>query len=171
MPDLTVVEPPVVISDPEPIEVTPLPTPEPPTPDPAPVPEPIQPTEPAPVSEPVTPPVTPPVSAPADPEPVQLTASTDLEALPPDTPVELENGVVLTAEVVIALQLLENPADLIGAIFADPSQALAAIGNIGADMSPEVREKAEKVVISAIIAGNIATTTAVSAAIAYRREP
>jgi hypothetical protein len=40
-------------------------------------------------------------------------------------------------------------------------------------MTPEVREKSEKVVIAAVIAGNIATTAATGAAAvaAYRRKP
>jgi hypothetical protein len=100
-------------------------------------------------------------------------AGITVEDLPPETPVELDNGVVLLAEVVVAIQLLENPAELLGAIFTDPSQALMAVSNIGADMSPEVREQSEKVVVSAIIAGGIATQAAASAAAtaAYRRKP
>jgi len=110
---------------------------------------------------------------PTVPEVVQLTESTDLSVLPPDTPVELENGVILTAEVVIALELLENPAELLAELFTDPGQVLTALSNIGADMSPEVREESEKVVLSAIIAGNIATQAAAGAAAvaAYRRKP
>jgi hypothetical protein len=102
-----------------------------------------------------------------------LTEDTNLEELPADFPILLENGVVLTAEVVIAIQLLENPAELLEAIFTDPSQALMALSNIGADMSDEVREDSEKVVVSAIIAGGIATQAAASAAAtaAYRRKP
>jgi hypothetical protein len=104
---------------------------------------------------------------------VELTKDTKLDELPPDTPIMLDNGVVLTAEVVIAIQLLDDPVQLLGAIFTDPSQALMAISNIGADMSPEVREKSQKVVVSAIIAGGIATQAAASAAAtaAYRRKP
>jgi hypothetical protein len=102
-----------------------------------------------------------------------MTEDTDLEELPADTPILLENGVVLTAEVVIAIQLLENPAELLATIFTDPSQALMAISNIGADMSDEVREESEKVVLSAIIAGGIATQAAAVAAATttYRRKP
>jgi hypothetical protein len=100
-------------------------------------------------------------------------AGITVEDLPPQTPVELDNGVVLVAEVIVAIQLLENPAELLNAIFTDPSQALLAISNIGADMSPKVREQSEKVVVSAIIAGGIATQAAASAAAtaAYRRKP
>ena len=107
------------------------------------------------------------------PQVVVLTEDTNLEELPPETPIELENGVILTAEVVVALQLLENPAELLAELFSDPGQVLTALSNIGADMSPEVREDSEKVVVSAIIAGGIATQAAASAAVtaAYRRKP
>ena len=79
---------------------------------------------------------------------------------------------MLTAEVVIALQLLENPTELLSEIFTDPGQVLTALSNIGADMSPEVREKSKKVVVSAVIAGGIATQAASAAAVStYRRKP
>jgi hypothetical protein len=143
---------PEVIEEPEPLEPEVVPT------EPEPTPEPIQPEPPIVTPEPTVP------------EVVQLTQDTDLSVLPPDTPVELENGVVLTAEVVIALQLLENPAELLAEIFTDPGQVLLALGSIGADMSPEVREQSEKVVIAAVIVGNIATQAAATAALAaYRR--
>lgn len=177
------VEPEPAPSEPEPAPVEPAPSPEPaidPTPiaDPAPVPvEPAPvPADPAPIPAPTIDPapVAPnPVPVNSDPSPAPISISeVNVETLPPETPVELENGVVLTAEVVVALQLLENPAELLGAIFSDPGQALMALGNIGADMSPEVREKSEKVVISAIIAGGIATQAAgIAAASTYRRNP
>lgn len=126
--------------------------------------------EPQPVSQP-EPPV---VEHNPTPEPITLTDETDLESLDPETPIMLDNGVVLTAEVVISLQLLENPAELLQELFTNPAAALAALGNVGADLSPEVRAKAEKVVIAAVIAGNIATTAAVAsagAASTYRRKP
>ena len=88
-------------------------------------------------------------------------AGLEYKDLPPETPVEVrqdENGneVIITADVAAALVLLENPAELIGAIFDDPGQALQALGSIGADMSPEEREEAEKMVVAAVIAGNAA---------------
>jgi polyhydroxyalkanoate synthesis regulator phasin len=81
--------------------------------------------------------------------------------LPPETPVEVrqdENGneVIITADVAAALVLLENPSELLGAIFDDPGQALQALGSIGADMSPQEREEAEKMVVAAVIAGGAA---------------
>jgi hypothetical protein len=99
--------------------------------------------------------------------------------LPPETPVEVrqdENGneVVITAEVAAALVVLENPAELINAIFTDPAQALLAIASIGADMSDEERAESEKTVVAAVIVGQIAGQAAVTAAAgaaAYRRKP
>jgi hypothetical protein len=101
--------------------------------------------------------------------------------LPPETPVQVredENGneIVITAEIAAALVVLENPAELITAIFTDPGQALLALGSIGADMSVEEREESEKTIVAAVIVGGIATQSALTAAasvgtIAYRRKP
>ena len=151
----------------------PLPQPEPePQPLPTPIPEPEPETEPIVPSEPEEEVVIEPEPE-TEPELVILDEDTDLSELDPETPVQLENGVVLTAEVVVALQLLENPAELLSAIFTDPSQAVTAVLNIGADMSPEVREESEKIVLSAVIASGIATQAAASAAAtaSYRRKP
>jgi hypothetical protein len=95
--------------------------------------------------------------------------------LPPETPVEVrqdENGneVVITAEVAAALLVLENPAELINAIFTDPTQVLLAIGSIGADMSDEERHESEQIIVASVIAGQAAVTAA-GAAGAYRRKP
>lgn len=175
-PDPVPVEDPSPEPAPEPdpiVEPEPLPDPEP---VPAPEPEPEVAPEPAPEPELIPEPAPePPIVEPVDttPEVVVLTAETDLRSLAPDTPVELENGVILTAEVVIALQLLEDPIALLGELFSNPAEVFTALSNIGADMAPEVREKSEKVVLSAIIAGNIATQAAATAAgvAAYRRKP
>ena len=91
--------------------------------------------------------------------------------LPPATPVEVRtdedgNAVIITAEVAAALVLLENPAELLGAIFENPAQALTALGNIGADMSEEERQEAEKIVVAAVIAGQAAVNAATMAAAA-----
>jgi hypothetical protein len=97
--------------------------------------------------------------------------------LPAQTPVEVrqdENGneVVITAEVAVALVVLENPAALVEAIFTDPAQALLAIASIGADMSDEEREESEKIIVASVIAGQAAVTAAGAAgAAAYRRKP
>ena len=191
-------EPPPLLPEPEPEpapeppseapEAPPVPAEEPPAPAPEPVEEPSPPVN---EEKPPAPPVEEEQSEPTEPtlpEPspellqpsVPDTApeppsvhSVDLESLAPSTPVELDNGVVVTAEVAIAVALLQDPAALLQEIFTDPGAALAAIGNVGADLPPEVRETAEDVIVSAIIAGGIATQAAAGAAAtaAYRRKP
>lgn len=104
-------------------------------------------------------------------------AGITLEDLPAETPVEVrqdENGneVVITAEVAVALELLTSAGDIITAIFESPAQLLFAIGNLGADMSPEERKEASETIIAATIVGNIATTTMATAigSVGYRRQ-
>ncbi len=180
VPDIVIVQPPIEIPIPPmpplveetvaeevlvPVEETPLPTPEP-EPEPEPELEPV-------VPEDIQP--EPPVEETEEPteEPTVQAEDVDLESLAPDTPVELSNGVVVTAEVAIAVQLLQDPAAMLQELFTDPGAALAALGSVGADMTDEVREESEKVIIAAVIAGNIATTAATSAAgaAAIRRKP
>jgi hypothetical protein len=115
--------------------------------------------------------------APAIPVSALADAGLTLEDLPPATPVETredENGnaVIIIAEVAVALQLLESPAEILSAIFESPAQLIFALGNLGADMSPQEREEATKTIIAATIVGNIATTTSMTAsmgAVGYRR--
>ena len=188
-------EPPVVeplpsTPEPEP-EVEPEPAPEPPAEE---VPVPVVP-EPAPVPAPEPPMV---ASPNATTEEKQIVAEAIIEAaggapvtaeaiqeagleykdLPPATPVEVredENGnaVVITAEVAAALVILENPSELISAIFNDPGQVLLAFASIGADMSDEERKEAEKIIVASVIAGQAAVNAAgmAGAAAAYRRKP
>jgi hypothetical protein len=174
-----VFEPPVVAPEPEPVpvEVTPAPEPAPEPPVVEPIPEIVPEEPPAPAEEPpaVTEPA--PEVAPTPPAEPEVLQAEDVEAseLPPDTPIELANGVVLTAGVVAALELFDNPTELLSEIFTNPAQVLTALSNIGADMSPEVRAQSEKVVIAAVIVGQIATQSAVAAASAaasstYRRK-
>ena len=167
-------EPPVIIQEP-PVVVEP-PAEQPPVVEEPPAPVEEQPVEeaPAPIEEP--PAEEPPVPVEEAPAPVEETLQADevnLESLAPNTPVELANGVILEAGVVLALDLFNNPAQLISKILTNPAQVLTALSNIGADMSPEVRKQSEKIVVSAIIAGQIAQTAALSAAAttAYRRKP
>jgi hypothetical protein len=48
--------------------------------------------------------------------------------------------------------------------------AFNAVGNIGADIAPEVREEAQKVVVSSVIVGQIAATASLAAVgTSYRR--
>lgn len=184
-------EPPVVDPTPEPTpEPAPAPQPEPrPRPvieivvsEPEPEPAPVEP-EPVPVEEPSSTPSEPE----PEPEPIQEVIEPETSAEPDLTPpatvepeteptfettheesVTLDNGVVLTAEQAVAVALLENPAELLATIFTNPMAALAALGQVGADMSPEVRERSEEVVVAAVIVGNIASA---AGAAAYRRKP
>jgi hypothetical protein len=146
-------------------EPQPLPTPEP-EPEPELEPVPVE-TEPEP--EPIQP--EPPVEETE--EPIVQAEETDLELLEPDTPVELSNGVVVTAETAIAIQLLQDPVAMLQEVFTNPIAALDALGSVGADMTEEVREESEKVIVAAVIAGNIATQAAATAGAvsAYRRKP
>jgi hypothetical protein len=96
-------------------------------------------------------------------------AGLSYEDLPPETPVETRtdedgNPVIITAEVAAALTLLENPAELLSAAFTDPAQALTALANIGADMSPEEREEAEKMVVATVVAAGAAMNAVAAAA-------
>lgn len=184
-----VVDVPVAIPDPEPLPPTPEPEPEPepevvppapqPEPEPEPTPVPVVPVQPE-------PPVAPPT---ATAEERQIVAEAVIEAaqgapvtaqaiqdagityqdLPPDTPVEVRqdekgNEVVITAEIAAALVVLENPVELISAIFTDPGEALLAIASIGADMSEEEREESEKIIVASVIAAQAAVNAAGMAA-------
>jgi uncharacterized membrane protein YgcG len=95
-------------------------------------------------------------------------AGIEYKDLPEQTPVEVrqdENGneVIITADVAAALVLLENPSELIGAIFSDPGEALQALGSIGADMSEEERKEATDMVVATVVAAG-AAMNAVAAA-------
>lgn len=158
-------EPPLPPVQPEPpaIEPTPPPVPEStPTPMPEPQPEPIPEPTPEPPAEPSEivpePPVFEPEPPTSEPEPV---AENQI--------VTLENGVVLTASVASALELFNNPAEMITSIFTNPEEVFTAFANIGADMSAPVREQAEQTVVAAIIVGQIASQAAAGAVLASRR--
>ena len=92
------------------------------------------------------------------------------EDLPPETPVDVRtdesgNAVVIEAEVAAALELFSEPTELVSAIFSDPGEALLALASLGADMSPEEREEAEKMVVTVVVVGQ-AVQTALGAAAA-----
>jgi hypothetical protein len=207
VPVVPVPEPTPVVPVPEPpvVDPTPTPTPEPvPAPQPEPRPRPvidiaIPEPQPEPVAvEPEPVPVEEPLPTPSEPtvDPVQEVVEPETPAEPEPTPpapvepeteptpeiehdgsVTLDNGVTLSEEQAVAIALLENPAELLTTLFTDPIAALSALGQVGADMSPEVRAKSEKVVIAAVIVGQIATQSAVAAAASaaasttYRRKP
>jgi hypothetical protein len=159
-----------------------------PAPQPAPIPAPPPVVEPTPEPEPVVPPEVEPSPEPSPepetpveeelPEPVEEDVDPVVETPEPpvveeEESVTLDNGVVLTQEQAVAIALIQDPVALVQELFTNPGAALAALGQVGADMSPEVREESEKVIISAVIAGNIATQAAASAGAAatYRRKP
>lgn len=184
-----VIELPIFVPEPEPVPVEPEPVPEPapeppvvePEPEivpeepPAPAEEPPTEAEPAPEeAEPA------PEEAPEPPVEEEVLQAEDVEAseLPADTPIELANGVVLTAGVVAALELFDNPAELLSEVFTNPAQVLTALSNIGADMSEEERQESTETILAAVIVGQIATQSAVAAAASaaaasstYRRKP
>ncbi len=114
----------------------------------------------------------------ADGEPVNAAniaaAGLEYRDLPPQIPVEVRtdlngNPVVITAEVASALLTLESPAALVGAIAGcfNPDEAIEglteeqkcevfkALANIGADMSPQERQKAKEVLVAAVLVGQI----------------
>jgi hypothetical protein len=83
----------------------------------------------------------------------------DYEDLPPDQPVMLDNGVILTAEVADAIEMFENPSELLLTVLTDPGKALKAFANVGADMTPEQRKESQIVVVASIIVGQVISTT------------
>ena len=170
---------------PEPSDTsTPTPTPEPtpsetveptPTPTPTPIPEPLAPVvvvqEPTPSPTPET--TTVPTPTPSEPPTtvsellsqytpqeaipfdVLMASGIDYSELPPDQPVTLENGVLLTAEVADALQIFESPSEVLSAVFTDPGKALKAISNVGADLPKEVRKKAQQGTVAVVLVGQV----------------
>jgi hypothetical protein len=83
----------------------------------------------------------------------------DYENLPPNQPVMLENGVILTAEVADAIEIFESAGELFITVLTDPGKALKAFANVGVDMTPEQRKESQIVVVASIIVGQIISTT------------
>ncbi len=174
IPPLVEPEPPVIAEEP-PIEAIepPIEAEEPPVE--AEEPPDIEEEAPVPVEEPPIEQEEPPVEAEEPPaeeeappvEEVVQANEVELETLAPETPVQLDNGVVLEAGTVVALQLLENPAELISAIFDNPAEVFTALSNIGADMSEEERTESENTIIASVIATQ-AAVNAVAVASATR---
>jgi hypothetical protein len=163
---------------------TPEPTPEvtlPPTPEPAPEALPVSSPEPEPTVErepepelleptpepslepPIEPTVAPVEELLAELEPGEavsfedfLASGLDYEDLPPDTPITLENGVILTAEVADAIEIFDTPTELLSTVFSDPGKALKALQNVGADMTEEERETSQNTVVAAVIVTQVA---------------
>ena len=83
----------------------------------------------------------------------------DYGNLPPNQPVMLENGVILTAEVADAIEIFESAGELFITVLTDPGKALKAFANVGVDMTPEQRKESQIVVVASIIVGQIISTT------------
>ena len=79
----------------------------------------------------------------------------DYEDLPPDQPITLENGVVLTAEIADAIEIFEDPSELLATVFTDPGKALKAISNVGADLPAEVRKTAQQGTVAVVLVGQV----------------
>jgi hypothetical protein len=95
-----------------------------------------------------------------------------VEPTPEPSTVVLDNGVILTPEVAAAIALIQDPGALVAELFTNPGAALEALSNVGADMSPETREKAEDIVVGTIIVGQIAASAlATTTSAANRRNP
>jgi hypothetical protein len=91
-------------------------------------------------------------------------AGIDYKDLPPDTPVELANGVVIVAEVQAAFEVLADPGQLLSAALTDPGQVLIALSNLGADMSDEERKQSKEAVVATVVAAGAAIQAAAGAA-------
>jgi hypothetical protein len=83
-------------------------------------------------------------------------AGLDFEDLPPETPVTLENGVVLTADVADALEIFESGAEVLATLLENPAKALKALANIGQDMTTQERETAQNTVVAAVVVTQVA---------------
>lgn len=83
----------------------------------------------------------------------------DYEDLPSEQPITLENGVIITAEIADAIEIFEDPAELLATVFTDPSKALKAISNVGADMTAATRKDAQEVTVAAVIVSQVIAGT------------
>jgi hypothetical protein len=80
----------------------------------------------------------------------------DYQDLPPETPVTLENGVVLTAEIADAIEIFDSGAEVLATILENPAKAIKALLNVGADMTQEERETAQNTVVAAVVVTQVA---------------
>lgn len=184
-----------VVPEPTP-EPSPEPIPEPtPSPEPTPTSEPVPPTiepTPQPAPEPA-PPIEEPTPVPtpeASPEPVPTPTETPTKAPEPVTEV-IEPPMVIEPVVEPPAPVIEPPlseqlaeaaeADdpvipqelaaipLLGDTAVAVLEAFNALGNVGADLTPEVREQAQETIVASVIVSNIATTSVMASSSSYRR--
>ena len=87
-------------------------------------------------------------------------------------------------EYLVALELLAVAAEaddpdlaeeiavipVVGAVAEQVLEVMNNLGNIGADIAPEQRERAEEIVVASVIAGNVAASAGASAASGARRK-
>ncbi len=162
-------------------EPTPTPTPEPPKQEQEPIvePKPEQPTV-SPEEEPAPKPEAPkvPTQEPKEnePRPLPEPESPSVSEEPSPGPVdETDNGIIVEVSTSEELAILAEQDDpqlpeqlaslpLIGDVAGAVLELFNDLGNVGADMTPEVREKSEKVVVAAVIVGQIATAAVASVA-------
>ena len=102
------------------------------------------------------------------------TIETPIEEIQTDdenvTPIEENVGLLDSTEIVLAVfgnavaQTFEIASEIAGEVFAIADESVGAFLNIGDDMSPEVREEAQGVVVSAIIITQIASSVSIGTA-------
>ena len=83
----------------------------------------------------------------------------DYEDLPPEQPITLDNGVVITAEIADAIEIFESPSEMLSTVLTDPGKALKAISNVGADMTATTRKEAQEVTVAAVIVSQVIAGT------------
>jgi hypothetical protein len=100
-----------------------------------------------------------------EPEP-EPTPEPTVEPVPPTTEEALEElwAEATKDDIVISEEIANIP--VLGSAIVALADAINFISNVGADMTPEVREQSEKVVVSAIIVTQIATQAVATASIA-----
>lgn len=160
---------------PEPTVEPAPPAPAPPAPEPEPIPEPAPepPAEPEPQPEPAPAPAPEPAPEP----PVAPEIAPEPEPEPPvELPVSQEEQMAVLAEEAKAddpqlpSELTSIP--LLGDVAGAVLDAFNAIGNVGADLTPEVRQTAQETIVASVLVSNIATTSVMASAsvASYRRK-
>lgn len=154
-------------------EVTPTPTVEP-TVDPT-----DPPVEPTPTPTPSVTPEEPPIEPPVVPGPLPTTPTPEATLEPTPVEIPLEPPVIEppTSEEIVAQLWEEAQADdivvpeelasvpVLGAVVQGLADVANFLGNVGSDMTPEVRVKAQKTIVAAVVVGQIAQTAAMASAI------
>ncbi len=93
-------------------------------------------------------------------------AGIEYKDLPPETPVDVRtdsngNAVVITAETAANIELILDPGALVDELLSNPLNAIGALGSIGADMSPQEREKAEDILVATVLVGQVIVGSAI----------